>query len=125
MKDAQTGRPINLTLFPQPFPAIVSISHRITGGVLFVGVAFCLYALDLALSSPAGFDEARVLIAQPFSRLIFLGLIFVLVFHVLAGIKHLLLDFHMGDSYEAARIGASVIVVGTVIITGLLGVALW
>ena len=50
----KTDRPVNLNLLAFSFPlaAIVSITHRITGVVLFVGLAFALYALDLALASP-------------------------------------------------------------------------
>ena len=53
----KTDRPVNLNLLAFSFPlaAIVSITHRITGVVLFVGLAFALYALDLALASPEEF----------------------------------------------------------------------
>lgn len=121
----KTDRPVNLNLFPQPFAAIVSITHRITGGALFVGVAFALYTLDLALSSPAGFEQAVVLIHQPFPALIFFGLLFFLNFHIIAGIKHLLLDFHIGDTLPAARAGATVVVIGSLLATAGLGALLW
>jgi len=47
------------------------------------------------------------------------------VYHIIAGIKHLLLDFHMGDSLQAARAGAGVVIVATVVVTGVLGAMLW
>jgi len=123
----KTERPVNLNLFKMSWPiaAIASITHRITGVVLFVGVAFCLYALDLALSSAQGFAEAAALMTQPLARFIVFGLLLALVYHIVAGIKHLLLDFHMGDSLEASQIGAVVVAVATVAITGVLGVLLW
>ena len=45
----KTDRPVNLNLLAFSFPlaAIVSITHRVTGVILFVGVAFALYALDM------------------------------------------------------------------------------
>ena len=123
----KTDRPVNLNLFKMSWPiaAIASITHRVTGVVLFVGVAFCLYGLDLALSSTQGFDEAVVLMAHPLGRVVVFGLLLALVYHIVAGIKHLLLDFHMGDSLEAARMGAVVVIIATVGITGVLGVLLW
>lgn len=123
----KTDRPVNLNLFKFSWPlaAIASITHRVTGVVLFVGVAFGLYTLNLALASPAGFDEAAVLVQQPLARIILLGLLLALVFHFVAGIKHLLLDFHMGDSLEASRISAVVVIVATVVITTVLGAMLW
>ena len=123
----QTDRPVNLNLFKMSWPiaAITSITHRVTGVVLFVGVAFALYALDMALSSPAGFDQAAVLVQQPLAKFILFGLLLALVYHFVAGVKHLLLDFHMGDSLEAARMGAVIVIVATIVITAVLGAMLW
>ena len=123
----QTDRPVNLNLvaFSWPLAALVSITHRITGVVLFVGIGFALYALQIALSGPEGFVEASVLLAQPLAKFILLALIFVLVFHVIAGIKHLLLDFHVGDSIQAGKIGSIVVILLTFVLTAVLGVSLW
>ena len=122
----KTDRPVNFNILSWfPLTAIVSITHRITGAALFVGIAFGLYALDMALSSAAGFDQAVQLLAQPFSKFILLSLLFVLVFHMIAGIKHLLLDFHIGDTVEAAKIGSIAVIVLTVIVTAGLGARLW
>lgn len=121
----KTQRPVNLNLFPQPLAAIVSISHRITGVMLFVGVAFGLYALDMAMASPQGFAQAKAMLSEPFPAFILLGLMFVLMFHLIAGIKHLLLDFHIGDTYAAAHTSAIVVVVLSLVVTGLLGAMIW
>lgn len=123
----KTDRPVNINLFKMSWPlaAIASITHRITGVVLFVGVAFGLYALDLALSSQEGFAAASELMQQPLAKFIFLGLLLGLVYHLVAGVKHLLLDFHLGDSLEAARIGAVAVIVVSVVITLVLGALLW
>ncbi len=121
----KTDRPVNLNLFPQPLAAIVSISHRITGGALFVGVAFALYALDMALSSPEGFRQAAEMIHQPFPAFVLFGLLFVLMFHIVAGVKHLLLDFHIGDTYAAAKNGAVAVIIISLLATAVLGAMLW
>ena len=123
----KTDRPVNLNLAKMSWPlaAITSITHRITGVVLFVGVAFSLYALDMALSSPEGFAESVQLLQQPMAMFIMLGLLLALVYHIVAGVKHLLLDFHLGDSLQAAQTGAVVVIVATIVITAVLGVLLW
>ena len=64
----QDSRPINvgiadLLAFKWPITALASITHRIAGVVLFVGVAFMLYALDVSLSSEAGFATVQGWIA--------------------------------------------------------------
>ncbi len=123
----KTDRPVNLNLlvFSFPLAAIVSITHRITGVMLFVGVAFALYALGLATSSEQGFAEARALVAQPLGMFILLGLIATLTFHIIAGLKHLLMDFHVGDTVAAAYFGSIAVIVLTLIVTGAIGVVLW
>ncbi len=123
----KTDRPVNLNLFSMSWPlaAIASITHRITGVVLFVGVAFALYALDMALGSPAGYAAAVALVHTPFGMLVFWGLLLALVYHMVAGVKHLLLDFHFGDSLQAAHASAIVVIVATIVITGIVGASLW
>ena len=123
----KTDRPVNLNLFSMSWPlaALASITHRITGVVLFVGVGFALYALDMALASPAGYAEAVALARTPFGMLVFWGLLLALTYHILAGVKHLLLDFHFGDSLQAAQIGAIVVIIATIVVTGIVGASLW
>ena len=87
--------------------------------------AFALYLLDMALSSEQGFAEASTLINGTPVKLAVLFLIFALTYHLVAGIKHLLLDFHIGDTFEAAQVGAGIVVASSILITGVIGVNLW
>ena len=124
----KSDRPVNinpLTDYGWPFTALVSITNRVLGIVLFAGVAFALYVLDLALGSEQGFTEAAALLRGTSVKLIALFLIFSLSYHLVAGIKHLLLDFHIGDTFEAAQIGSAIVVVSALTITGIIGINLW
>jgi succinate dehydrogenase / fumarate reductase cytochrome b subunit len=122
-------RPVNIILLPTrfrwPLPALASITHRLTGVGLFGGIALLLYLANLALSSPEGFQQAAALAHQPLPRLILLGLIAMLVYHFFAGIKHLFLDFHIGETLEGARMGVYIVFTLTLVTTAMLGVALW
>lgn len=120
-------RPVNLALtkFAFPLAAIASITHRITGVLLFVGVGFLLYVLSLGLTSTEGFLEAAALLEAPPARLVLLGVLAVLAYHLFAGLKHMLLDFHVGDTIEAARLGSQVVFILTIAAVAALGVWLW
>ena len=124
----KTDRPVNInpmTDYGWPFTALVSITNRVLGIVLFAGMAFALYLLDMALSSEQGFAEASTLINGTPVKLAVLFLIFALTYHLVAGIKHLLLDFHIGDTFEAAQVGSGIVVASSILITGVIGVNLW
>ena len=120
-------RPVNLALtkFSFPLAAIASITHRITGVVLFGGMAVLLYLLDLALRSPDGFAEARTLVALPIVKLVLLAILAALIFHIVAGVKHLIMDFHIGDTLAGGRLGAQLSFGISVVLIALAGAWIW
>lgn len=125
----KSSRPVSLTLnpfkFSWPFTALASITHRLTGVALFAVLLGALYLLQLALGSPAGFAEAKSLLAETWAKVLVLLVLAALVYHIFAGLKHLLLDFHIGDTYAGAKLGAQLSIVLSVIVTAALGVWLW
>jgi succinate dehydrogenase / fumarate reductase cytochrome b subunit len=123
----KTERPVDivLTTFYWPLAAIASITHRITGVALFVAIAFMLYILDLALSSPEGFASAQALMGEPLAKLVAWGILALLIYHTVAGVKHLFLDFDIGDTLEGAKRAAQVVIVTSVVLIVLAGVWIW
>jgi succinate dehydrogenase / fumarate reductase, cytochrome b subunit len=123
----KTGRPVylSLTQFRWPLAAIASITHRVTGVVLFVAPAYLLWLLGMAVASPEGFDQAAAVMAQPLAKLVMLALLAVLAFHIFAGFKHLIMDFHHWDTLEAGYRASIGVFVLTAVATVLAGVWLW
>jgi len=108
-------RPVNLSLLglfaAMPVTAVASILHRITGIVLFVGALYLCYLLDLALSDQGGFAQAAVVLATPVGKLALWAILAALGYHFLAGVKHLLLDLHVGDTLAGARFASWISIV--------------
>ena len=124
----KSDRPVNinpLTDYGWPFTALVSITNRVLGIVLFAGVAFGLYLLDMALESEESFAQVTALMQLTLVKTAVLFFIFSLTYHLVAGVKHLLLDFHIGDTFEAAQIGSAIVVISSVTITVIVGINLW
>jgi len=123
----KTARPIDipLTTFAFPLAAIASITHRITGVLLFVGLAFLLYLLDESLTSPQGLDNARAVLAMPLAKLLLIAIVATLIYHFVAGVKHLLLDFDIGDTIEGGKLGAQITIAVSAILIVIAGVWLW
>jgi len=128
MSTHNSNRPVNLNLFAFRFPlnALASITHRITGVLLLAGVGLLIYLADLALTSAEGFDHARLLIgAGGFATFLLWATLVALAYHLFAGIKHMLLDFHIGDTVGPARGASIAVIVLTAIAAILLGAWLW
>ena len=115
--------PVDLMRFAWPVTAVASISHRISGVILFVGVLFALYALEQSLADQASFESMKAAMLSPFGKLVTWGLLAALAYHVVAGIKHLMMDMEIADTLEGGRFAAKV----TLLFGGILVVlaAIW
>jgi succinate dehydrogenase / fumarate reductase cytochrome b subunit len=120
-------RPVNLNLlvFRWPIPAITSILHRISGVFIFFGIAALLYLLDLSLSSQAGFDEAATLLSGTTVKLIVWAVASGILYHLIAGIKHLIMDYGIGETIEGGRTGAILVLVISAIAIAAAGYWIW
>lgn len=120
-------RPVNLDLgkFHFPLPAITSILHRISGVLIFIGLAFLLYGLDLSLSGEEGFAQVQAIMDGFFAKLIVWGILSALAYHLVAGIRHLLMDAGIGETLKGGLLGAKLIIGVSVVLILLLGVWIW
>ena len=122
------NRPINVGLtdlmsFRWPVTALASIAHRIAGGVLFVGLAFMLYAFDLSLSSAAEFGALQSLVVSPVGKVVTWALLAALAYHLVAGIKHLFMDMGFGETLEGGVFAARLTIVLSAVLIAL--AAIW
>ncbi len=91
-------RPVHLDLrrIRLPINAITSVGHRISGVLMFFLIPFCIYLLDLSLSSPRGFSRAiAILDSLPVKGVLFIA-IWGLVHHILAGLRCIAIDLDRG-----------------------------
>lgn len=120
-------RPKNLDLLTIsfPVPAITSILHRISGLALFLLIPLVLWAFSLSLASQADFDRLHDWLTEPFAKIIALGFLAGFIFHFVAGIRHLLMDVHIGEELKSGRWTAILTIIISIILTILAGIWLW
>lgn len=108
MSDLNRERPVALSLLKFHFPitAIASITHRITGVFLVASLLPCLYLLHLSAQSEAGFVHAGELLRHPLLAFFWALVAGSYAYHLMGGLRHLLLDMGIGDTLRAARISA-------------------
>nr|WP_286196686.1 MULTISPECIES: succinate dehydrogenase, cytochrome b556 subunit [Gammaproteobacteria] len=126
-KRVNSKRPVNLdiTTIKLPLPAYTSILHRISGVILFIGLGFLLYGLELSLASEESFDALKALLSAPLAKFIIWGILSALIYHLIAGVKHLLMDVDVGDGKESGSLGAIVTLVLSTVLIILAGVWVW
>jgi succinate dehydrogenase / fumarate reductase cytochrome b subunit len=109
-------RPINLNplTIRLPIMALVSIGHRISGVLVFLLIPMLLWALSLTLASPEGLAQVKDAFSSPIAQLILWGFFAALLFHLLAGTRHLLMDIHLGESLKAGRMSAWLVFLVTI-----------
>jgi succinate dehydrogenase / fumarate reductase cytochrome b subunit len=102
-------RPVNLNLMTIKFPvtAISSILHRISGFVLFLLIPFLLWGFSLSMTQD-GFARLQVgWVIHLFVWFLASGLIY----HIIAGIRHLLMDVGYFEEKESGRLSSWVAIV--------------
>lgn len=117
---------VDLVHYRLPLPGIVSIVHRVTGVALFVCLLFLLAILQMSLKSEAGFDAFRSIVwANPFAKVVLIGLLFALVFHLVAGLRHLVQDTTLWIELSAGRASAFAAFAISIALTALVVWRLW
>lgn len=105
-------RPVNLALtkLKFPLPALVSITHRLSGIGLFLGSLYLLFLLVVSLKEEQAFENVVFLLGLTINKLIVWVIVTMALFHFFAGIRHLLLDLHVGTSLKRARQSAQIVI---------------
>ena len=104
-----------------PFSATLSILHRISGIIIFLGMPILLWLFGMSLSSAEDFTEMMSLLDNTLYRLMFLGILMALGYHVIAGIKHLFMDKGYGETAEGSKAASIIVVSLTVLLLIFLG----
>ncbi|MCF2950176.1 succinate dehydrogenase, cytochrome b556 subunit [Paraglaciecola aquimarina] len=120
-------RPVNLQLNTISFPpaAITSILHRITGVALFFALMFVIWAWAVSVSSIEGFDFVKEQMNGPLGKFVAIGTISALIYHILGGIRHMIMDMGHWEELESGDLSAKAIIALWIILTILVGVVLW
>ena len=74
----------------------MSITHRITGGALYFGTLIIVWWLFAAASSPSYFETVNWVLGSLIGRLVLFVYTWVLIHHMIGGIRHLVWDTGLG-----------------------------
>jgi succinate dehydrogenase / fumarate reductase cytochrome b subunit len=96
--NAQHPRPLSphLQVYKLPLTGILSITHRITGVLLSLGLLYAVYLLTSLASGSETYATMQAVAASWWMRCFSWGFIFALFFHLCHGVRHLIWDTGRG-----------------------------
>jgi succinate dehydrogenase / fumarate reductase cytochrome b subunit len=120
-------RPIYLDLLKitMPITAIVSILHRISGVVLFLLAPWMFYMLHRSLVDAPSFADVHTCFQSCTYKIIIWAFSAAFIYHMCAGVRHMIMDLGYGESFQTGRITAIIMLgISAVLIIGF-GVWIW
>lgn len=120
-------RPVNLDIgtISLPITAYVSLLHRASGVFLVAGVAVLLWMLDDSLASEEGFASVKAIANTFICKLIVWAVAAGLIYHTVAGVKHLIMDLGYGETMEGGIKGAKAVFAVSIVLILLVGAWIW
>ena len=112
-------RPLSphLQIYKPQLTSVMSISHRFTGVILsLLSIIIPVFFILLSLGDEY-FDLLIVVLNHFLVKLILYGIIFVVFYHLLNGIRHLFWDIGMGLSIRESYLSGYLVIVISIITT--------
>lgn len=122
-----TPRPVFFELhrIALPIGAIASFLHRVSGVLLVLAIPPAAFWFERSLVSAQAFDSARAALGSWPGRLVLFALAWALAHHLLAGIRHLLMDAGAGTHLRAARRSAAFAIAGGAALAACAALLIW
>ena len=121
--------PVFLNLFilgrKMSVTAKISILHRLSGVVLFLSIPFILSALHRSLINKVYFDKMHNFMNSIYIKCLFIFLIWSFIYHLLSGIRFILLDLHKGIEIKVAKTTALFVLLLSFILIVFFGWLIW
>lgn len=89
----------HLQVYKLPLTGIISISHRMTGAMLSLGLLVFVYIVSALADGAEAYSDMQNIMGLWPVQVIYWGFIYALFFHLCHGVRHLIWD--AGKSFEA------------------------
>ncbi len=120
-------RPVNLdlTTIKMHPAATASILHRVSGVIMVFAIGILLWTLSISLSSAEEFNQLKALVDGLFFKFIMFGILSALAYHLLAGVRHLLMDLGHFEELTSGNVTAKLVMALWLVVSAVIGVWLW
>lgn len=117
------NRPLSphLSIYRPQITSMLSILHRITGACLFIGLIILSWLMICVLSQAHGMGfigfDFSVIFGNLIFRMMLLGMVFCLYYHLMNGIRHLYWDLGLGINNKSVHISGVFVIVASLLAT--------
>ena len=115
-----------------PLAGVVSILHRVSGGLMFILMPFIIWMFDTSLTSEISYAQFTAVFAGGVGllpgwcfKLVALALIWAYLHHFIAGVRHLWMDATHAVTLEFGRKSAVFTLAASGVLTLVLGAKLY
>jgi succinate dehydrogenase / fumarate reductase cytochrome b subunit len=119
MAQMRSERPLSphLQIYRLTLTMLMSIFHRITGAALYVGTLLVAWWLIAAASGPNGYASVQWFMGTLIGELMLFGYTFILIHHMLGGVRYLIWDTGHGFGPSEREWLARANLVGSIALT--------
>ena len=121
MNDSKNPLSPHLQIYRWQISSLISITHRITGILNFLGLIFISAWISSAGISENLFDCFSVFLKSFIGRFILIGFTWSISYHLLSGIRHLFWDLGYGYEIKTANFSGILVILSSLILT----IVLW
>ena len=113
------NRPLSphLQVYKPQLTSMLSITHRATGVFLSLGTLLLTVWLLSIAHGEESFQQLQAYLDNWFAKLIFIGMVFSLFYHLSNGIRHLFWDIGKGLTLETTYITGYLVLASSVLFT--------
>ena len=121
MNDSKNPLSPHLQIYRWQISSLISITHRITGILNFLGLIFISAWISSAGISENLFEYFLIFLKSFIGKFILIGFTWSISYHLLSGIRHLFWDLGYGYEIKTANFSGVLVILGSLILT----IVLW
>ena len=120
MNDSKNPLSPHLQIYRWQISSLVSIFHRITGIINVMGLTIICLWIGLLFFGESRYGLINIFFQSYFGKVFIMGFVWSYSFHLLSGIRHLILDLGYGYEIKIANISGIIVIVGSLALTVLM-----
>ena len=117
MNDSKNPLSPHLQIYRWQISSLISITHRITGILNFLGLIFISAWISSAGISENLFEYFSIFLKSFIGKFILIGFTWSISFHLLSGIRHFIWDLGYGYELKTANFSGIIVILGSLVLT--------